>query len=163
MVVMGSHCTGKSSIVQQYINSSFPLAYTRTVEEVYTTKRLINKSYTELLIYDTPGCQVLNKYHWEALHGCHGIIMLISATDPSSLEYVEDLYAKLGLAKHKVPTLLVLNKTNQITLVEYDAVAQVAKEMKLSVILADARYVEHCVSVFTAMITMIKSVMTVSM
>jgi len=132
--MLGAFAVGKTSLVQQYVNSIFSEKYHTTVGVKIDKKSLVVKErQMEMILWDLHGKDEFQNIRLSYLKGASGCIYVLDGTRKNTLDAVLEIKADVENAIGAVPSILVLNKWDLETLWEIDAetVKTLEKEMDI--------------------------------
>jgi len=117
IVFIGNIATGKTSIIQRYVNNRFSNSYKSTIGVDFALKRIKNDngSMLNVQLWDLAGQERFANLTSVYYKGSHGAIVVHDVTKQKDLESIrswkDDLDKKIiGHCRSPVPTLLLLNK-----------------------------------------------------
>jgi small GTP-binding protein len=112
LIIIGNTSTGKTSIVNQFINKSFNLKYTATIASDFQYKliKIDNLKY-RIQFWDLAGADNSQTYMGLFCRDIHGIIICCSCDDSKSREDTLQWKNSLnGIVEEWVPIILCENK-----------------------------------------------------
>jgi len=111
--LLGAFAVGKTSLVQQYVNSLFSEKYLTTLG-VKIDKKITQVGATEvkLMIWDLAGEDKFMEVRMSYLRGSSGFIFVVDGTRRGTLETVLRLEEKITTEIGKLPSILLINKSD---------------------------------------------------
>lgn len=111
--IIGPLATGKTSIVQRYVENRFPEKYNFTVGASISNK-IINFEGRKihLDLWDLGGADHANKINQDFIKGMSGYILIFDCTRLSSLSMCISIKNKLELTEGKIPFICLINKND---------------------------------------------------
>ncbi|KAL9645006.1 hypothetical protein ABK040_004499 [Willaertia magna] len=95
LVILGGGAVGKSSITVQYVKGQFKEKYDPTVEDAYTTQKVIDNQSVHISILDTAGQEEFQCLRDTYMRTGEGFVLVFSLIDFSSYEEIKDIYHQL--------------------------------------------------------------------
>ncbi len=109
--LLGAFSVGKTSLIQQFVNSLFSDQYLTTVGVKVDKKELtVNKQPVQLMIWDIAGEDDYNSLQTSYLRGSSGCILVADGTRPESLNVAYSLADTVNEVIGDIPLVLALNK-----------------------------------------------------
>ena len=119
--MLGSFAVGKTSLVQQFVNSIFSDKYHTTIGVKIDQKTIvINDVEVKLLLWDIHGDDDFQKVKASYLTGASGIILVIDGTRKSTQNTVNQLNQLVKETIGNVPDALLINKCDLKSEWEFD-------------------------------------------
>lgn len=106
--MIGRFAVGKTSLVDRFVKNHFAEKYQTTVGVAISTK--IMDETTKLIIWDIAGFEQKNHYK-PYLRGAHGIIFVVDATEPESINTLDIIMADSPELIEK-PAVCFVNKSD---------------------------------------------------
>jgi len=106
--MVGRFAVGKTSLVDRFVKNNFSEKYQTTVGVSIATK-IIDES-TKFIIWDIAGFEKENHYK-PYLRGAHGIIYVVDATEPQSIQTL-DLILADSPELQNIPAICFINKSD---------------------------------------------------
>ncbi len=127
--MLGSFSVGKTSLVRRFVKSIFSDAYQTSIG-VKVDKKVVrvNNEDVTLVLWDIHGEDVYQKIHMSYLRGMSGYLLVIDGTRRQTLEDALALNQRVMQEAGKVPSILVLNKSDLVDKWEIDS----ARESELA-------------------------------
>jgi small GTP-binding protein len=111
--MVGVHGTGKTSLVQRFVNSIFSERYLSTVGVKIDRKSLeLDGTELTLVLWDLAGRDGQEDITVSYLRGAHAILYVADGTRKETCDQLPELRALAREAAGEVPDLLALNKTD---------------------------------------------------
>lgn len=109
--MVGVHGTGKTCLVQQYVQGIFSVKYLSTVGVKIDRKqvKLADQDVT-LMLWDLEGRDGTRDISQSYVKGAHGIIYVADGTRPETVEQLQDLKRIVSDAAGEIPSIVALNK-----------------------------------------------------
>ena len=108
--LIGRFAVGKTSLVDRYVKNHFSEKYQTTVGVAISTK--IMDERTKFVIWDIAGFEQENHYK-PYLRGAHGIIFVVDATEPESLQTLNQILSDSPELK-ALPSVCFINKADLV-------------------------------------------------
>ena len=118
VVVLGSECVGKTSLVSRFVNGEFPERHVPTVHSLYERSVNVRRGFSAFLeIQDTAGLYDFPAMQRLAISQGDAFVLVYSVRDGSSLEKALELQEKIYEVKGRkdVPMIFVGNKCDLAT------------------------------------------------
>ncbi len=113
--MLGAFAVGKTSLVQQYVNSIFNENYQTTLGVKIDKKTIsIGKQQLELILWDIAGEDEFMEVRSSYLRGSSGVILVADGTREETLETASKLKNKAFKEVGEIPFILLLNKKDLI-------------------------------------------------
>jgi small GTP-binding protein len=127
--MLGSFSVGKTSLVRRFVESIFSEAYLTSIG-VKIDKKVVhaNNEDITLVLWDIHGEDVYQKIRLSYLRGMHGYLLVADGTRRQTLEDALALNERVTQEFGKIPSVLVLNKSDLAAQWEIDS----ANEAKLT-------------------------------
>lgn len=117
ILFIGNSGTGKSAIVNRYVDEKFDEEFTSTIGVDFKIKSLIhNENIIKLQIWDTAGQERFKTITSNYYRGVQGIILVFDLTDKNSYEKIDDWLKEIDKncdSKHS--TIIIGNKSDIIS------------------------------------------------
>jgi small GTP-binding protein len=111
--MLGAFSVGKTSLVQRFVNRSFPRKYQSTVGVMIDRKNLeIGGQEVSLLLWDIYGQDEFRKVQTSYLEGASGYFLVVDGTRKKTLDMAIELRKRVEEEIGSVPFILVLNKSD---------------------------------------------------
>lgn len=109
--MLGAFAVGKTSLVQQYVNSIFSEKYQTTLGVKIDKKSLqVDGSAVELILWDLAGEDEFINVRASYLRGSAGAVLVADGTRAETLKIALQLKNKLNTEVGEVPVILMVNK-----------------------------------------------------
>jgi len=109
--MLGAFAVGKTSLVQQYVNSIFSDKYHTTIGvKIEKTTLLIDETSVDLIIWDLHGEDDFQHVRLSYLKGSSGLIYVVDGTRKKTLATALNLRQIAQNTIGKLPFVLVINK-----------------------------------------------------
>ena len=109
--MLGAFAVGKTSLVQQYVNSIFSEKYQTTLGVKIDKKSLqVDGSAVELILWDLAGEDEFINVRTSYLRGSAGALLVADGTRAETLKIALDLQSRLQTEVGEVPVILIVNK-----------------------------------------------------
>lgn len=115
IVLIGAGGAGKTSLIQQYLNSYFPCKYTPTVTDQYRVPMRVNGEDMVIILWDTAGQDLYRLLPEEHYQAGKAFIMVYSVASEPSFRQTEKFRKELEenrQPRDQVPLMLVANKAD---------------------------------------------------
>lgn len=111
--LIGAFAVGKTSLVQQYVNSLFSDKYLTTLG-VKIDKKLtqVNGVDVKLMIWDLAGEDEFMKIRMSYLRGSSGFLFVVDGTRKDTLNTIIRLEEQIATEVGKMPFILLINKSD---------------------------------------------------
>ncbi|NOY50478.1 MAG: GTP-binding protein [Chlorobi bacterium] len=113
VIMLGSFAVGKTSLVQQYVNSMFSEKYQTTIGVKIDQKTVVvGQQEVNLLLWDIHGEDEYQKVKPAYLMGSSGCFVVIDGTRKASLEVANEL---INISRKTVPSahiIILINKSD---------------------------------------------------
>ncbi len=113
VIMLGSFAVGKTSLVQQYVNSMFSEKYQTTIGVKIDRKTVVvGQQEVNLLLWDIHGEDEYQKVKPAYLMGSSGCFVVIDGTRKASLEVANEL---INVSRKTVPSahiIILINKSD---------------------------------------------------
>eukprot|EP00995_Heteronema_vittatum_P000867 NODE_1118_length_1064_cov_256.447291_g769_i0.p1 GENE.NODE_1118_length_1064_cov_256.447291_g769_i0~~NODE_1118_length_1064_cov_256.447291_g769_i0.p1 ORF type:complete len:286 (-),score=121.15 NODE_1118_length_1064_cov_256.447291_g769_i0:115-972(-) len=153
--VFGAEKVGKTSLVLQFIQQTFPTEYDPTLEDNYCKQTSVKDAQFVLNIVDTAGQDELAATRPAKMETCQVFIVVYSVGDRASFERAKHMRTQivaaqeaLGKAPEKVPLLLVANFTDGTRLVSTEEGQALAAAFRCPFFEASAKTRTNIVEIF---------------
>ncbi|MDH3534450.1 MAG: GTP-binding protein [Gammaproteobacteria bacterium] len=111
--MLGAFAVGKTSLVQQYVNSIFSEKYQTTLGVKIDKKSLqIENQAIELILWDLAGEDEFMKVRESYLRGSSGAMLVADGSRAETLEISLGLKDRLYSEVGEVPVVLIVNKSD---------------------------------------------------
>jgi len=133
IVVLGSRSVGKSSLIRQFVDNTYPESYYPTVETTSRKTLTHNGKEYPCEIIDTAGQDEYSQLPSQYAIGIHGYVLVYSITSRASFDMIHIIYDKIvnycGVLS--VPAIIVGSKADLYMNRQVSATdgQQLAKEM----------------------------------
>ena len=109
--MVGVHGTGKTCLVQQYVQGIFSVKYLSTVGVKIDRKQLtVGDKDVTLMLWDLEGRDGIRDISQSYVRGAHGIIYVADGTRPETAAQLQDIKRIVTDAVGEVPSIVALNK-----------------------------------------------------
>lgn len=114
IAIIGDSGTGKSSIMERYVNNKFDNNVVSTIGVEFMTKEMkVNGRSTKLQIWDTAGQERFRAIARSIYHGSKAIIIVYDITNPITFDSLEKWISDSKIHLHpNTPYFLVGNKAD---------------------------------------------------
>lgn len=111
--LIGAFAVGKTSLVQQYVNSLFSEKYLTTLG-VKIDKKLtqVGDVDVKLLIWDLAGEDKFMKVRMSYLRGSSGFVFIVDGTRSETLNTIMKLDKQIASEIGELPSILIINKSD---------------------------------------------------
>lgn len=111
--LLGAFSVGKTSLIRRFVESVFDERYLTTVG-VKIDKKVVdqNGSKTMLMIWDLAGEDDFSALQTSYLRGAAGLIIVVDATRPNTLDTALSIQDRVQDAIGTVPSVVALNKAD---------------------------------------------------
>eukprot|EP01121_Diplochlamys_sp_Union-15-3_P015444 TRINITY_DN5103_c0_g1_i1.p1 TRINITY_DN5103_c0_g1~~TRINITY_DN5103_c0_g1_i1.p1 ORF type:complete len:188 (-),score=20.06 TRINITY_DN5103_c0_g1_i1:35-598(-) len=152
LVIIGAGGTGKSCLVQRFINNRFVDNYDPTLEDSFSAKRTIDGTEYNLIIHDTAGQEDFKNIRNQYMTLAQGDLCVFALDTRSSLDEVETLYKQIVLIKEKeFPFLLVGNKCDLTREIPEEECVELTKTYKCKFFETSAKTKHNVTEAFEAL------------
>lgn len=111
--MIGSFAVGKTSLVQQFVNSIFSEKYQTTIGVKVDQKKISHDGKdVNLIIWDIHGEDEFQKIQPSYLKGSSGYLLVVDGTRPKSIEVAKELRTMVEKTVGKIPFKLIINKSD---------------------------------------------------
>lgn len=161
MILVGDASTGKSSIMQAYIENTFNTDYHTTIGVEYAGKMIeIDKKKISLNIWDTSGQERFRAITAAYYRGADGIVFVYDVGDRESFNNIKDVWKK-SIDKYSVDNykaILIGNKvdTGRKRVVSTEEGKELAETLGVPFIEVSAKTRNNINSIFDKLISMIE-------
>ena len=119
LILIGNSGTGKTSIINRYINEKFEDSYKCTIGVDFILKKIkINNQNIKLQIWDTAGMEKYKQITTSYYRGAHGAIVVFDLTNKDSFndvqKWVNDFYNITNQSSNMRSVVIVGNKSDLI-------------------------------------------------
>ena len=119
LILIGNSGTGKTSIINRYINEKFEDSYKCTIGVDFILKKIkINNQNIKLQIWDTAGMEKYKQITTSYYRGSHGAIVVFDLTNKDSFndvqKWVNDFYNITNQSSNMRSVVIVGNKSDLI-------------------------------------------------
>lgn len=114
IVVMGAAKVGKSSIIHQFLYSTFTPKYKRTVEEMHHGDFNVSGIQLTLDILDTSGSYEFPAMRDLSIKSADAFVLVYDVNDSSTFHEVKTLRAQILSTKGAIPIVVVGNKIDLV-------------------------------------------------
>ena len=109
--MVGVHGTGKTCLVQQYVQGIFSVKYLSTVGVKIDRKQVkVGDQDVTLMLWDLEGRDGNRDVSQSYVRGAHGIIYVVDGTRPETAAQLQDITKIVTAAVGDVPSIVALNK-----------------------------------------------------
>lgn len=118
LVVLGAGRTGKTSIIQRFLNSRFPSVYRPTVEDLHCRNFTVNGTDMKVDILDTAGNLEFPAMRRLSISTAHAFLLVFSLDDRDSFEEVKQLWDQIVDQRSNyrdLPCVVAANKADLAT------------------------------------------------
>lgn len=118
LVVLGAGRTGKTSIIQRFLNSRFPSVYRPTVEDLHCRNFTVNGTDMKVDILDTAGNLAFPAMRRLSISTAHAFLLVFSIDDRDSFEEVKQLWDQIVDQRSNyrdLPCVVAANKADLAT------------------------------------------------
>ncbi|KAN0045408.1 hypothetical protein ACTA71_005786 [Dictyostelium dimigraforme] len=159
--ILGAAKTGKSSIINMFMNSYFEESYTATIEnkcnKLYSYK---NNLYT-ISCNDTAGQEEYNCLVPDTISNCQCFIIVYSLNDRESIDKIQ-VYIDLIKLNYKgryimPPIILVANKSDTKNVISKNEVIELSKAFDAPSIISSSKNLLSVLSIFNLLIDSIEN------
>ncbi len=126
--LLGDAAVGKTSLIRQYVYSSFDDKYITTIGTKVTKKTLVFKHPNQdmkvrisLLIWDILGQKEYSRLHPVYYQGAEGGLVVSDGTRPATLKSMEEWAKGFQKTVGKVPLVFLINKSDLFDIESFDA------------------------------------------
>jgi len=148
--MLGSFSVGKTSLVRRFVESIFSEAYLTSIG-VKIDKKVVHANNEELtlILWDIHGEDVYQKIRLSYLRGMHGYLLVADGTRRQTLDDALALNERVTQEFGKIPSVLVLNKSDLAAQWEIDSSSEAKlTEKGWSVVRTSAKTGDAVESVF---------------
>lgn len=111
--MLGAFAVGKTSLVQQYVNSIFSEKYQTTLGVKIDKKSLnIDNQEIELILWDLAGEDEFIKVRSSYLRGSAGMMLVADGTRAETIDIAMQLKQKVDTEVGDIPFILLINKSD---------------------------------------------------
>ena len=111
--MVGVFGTGKTCLVQQYVQGIFSVKYLSTVGVKIDRKQVrIGDQDVTLMLWDLEGRDGTRDISQSYVRGAHGIIYVADGTRPETAQQLQDIKRIVTDAVGEVPSVVALNKSD---------------------------------------------------
>ena len=116
IVLLGSICVGKTSIIDQYIRNGFYELFEKTIVADKSIKEIVlsDGKKTDLEIWDTPGSEIYISVSKHCLKNAKIVLLIYDITDKRSFEELNYFYNDICEMNEKENIFFVLLQINVI-------------------------------------------------
>eukprot|EP01121_Diplochlamys_sp_Union-15-3_P003889 TRINITY_DN13836_c0_g1_i1.p1 TRINITY_DN13836_c0_g1~~TRINITY_DN13836_c0_g1_i1.p1 ORF type:complete len:197 (-),score=31.71 TRINITY_DN13836_c0_g1_i1:23-613(-) len=108
IALIGPPDSGKSALIQKFVQNNFISDYDPTVEDSYRKQVLVDDVVTMLDIFDTPGQEEYAKQRQTIIEQVQGIILTYSITSRSSFKELQNFFDQVLQIRCLNPVSLLL-------------------------------------------------------
>lgn len=113
IVMLGAFAVGKTSLVQQYVNSIFSEKYLTTIGVKIDQKDIrLNETDVKIMLWDLYGDDDFMKMKPSYLVGSSGYILVADGTRLETIDVALKLHEMAKIATYNAPFLLLINKSD---------------------------------------------------
>ncbi len=113
IAMLGAFAVGKTSLVQQYVNSIFSEKYQTTIGVKIDQKKItLNDQDVTLMLWDLYGDDDFMKMKPTYLMGSSGYLLVADGTRSETIDVAIDLQKMAADATHNAPFILIINKSD---------------------------------------------------
>lgn len=114
MIIVGSSCIGKTSLLMTYVQGAFPTDYVPTIFDNYNTGMGHLLPNHDLQLWDTAGGEEYDRLRPLSYPNTDVVLLAFSCTNSESYDRIEDLYLpEVRLYLPTVPIILVCLKVDR--------------------------------------------------
>jgi len=111
--MVGVYGTGKTCLVQQYVQGIFSVKYLSTVGVKIDRKQVkVGDQDITLMLWDLEGRDGTRDVSQSYVRGAHGIIYVADGTRPETAQQLQDIRKIVLEAVGEVPSIVALNKSD---------------------------------------------------
>ena len=111
--MLGGYGVGKTSLVNQFVRSTFSVDYLTTIGACIEKKRIqVHKSLLELIIWDLAGDDHYESIRKSYLKGASGYLLVVDGTREESLAKAREIRQHYHEELEEIPFTCVLNKSD---------------------------------------------------
>lgn len=111
--MVGVHGTGKTCLVQQFVQGIFSVKYLSTVGVKIDRKEVsVGETGVTLMLWDLEGRDGTRDITTSYLRGAHGVILVADGTRKDTVDQLADLRRIVTGAIGPVPSIIALNKAD---------------------------------------------------
>jgi small GTP-binding protein len=111
--MVGVYGTGKTCLVQQYVQGIFSVKYLSTVGVKIDRKQVkVGDEDVTLMLWDLEGRDGTRDVSQSYVRGAHGIIYVADGTRPETAQQLQDIRKIVLNAVGEVPSIVALNKSD---------------------------------------------------
>jgi small GTP-binding protein len=111
--MVGVYGTGKTCLVQQYVQGIFSVKYLSTVGVKIDRKQVkIGDQDVTLMLWDLEGRDGTRDISQSYVRGAHGIIYVADGTRPETAQQLQDIKRIVTDAVGEIPSVVALNKAD---------------------------------------------------
>ncbi len=111
--MLGAFAVGKTSLVQRFVKSIFKERYFTTLGVKIDKKSLlVDGQEVSLILWDLAGEDEFMKLRLSYLRGSAGLLLVVDATRPETLDTAIDLQRRVVEEVGNMPFVLLLNKAD---------------------------------------------------
>jgi Ras-related protein Rab-1A len=156
VIVAGNSGTGKSSLIQQYVDKTFQETFVSTIGVDFKIKSILLSSgkVAKLQLWDTAGQERFRTIVSSYWRGADGVVFVFDLTDPQSFSGVKQWAEEVDRHAHeRVQKILVGNKCDLVAqrAVTREMGEELARSLGLTYIETSARTVQNVPEVFESM------------
>lgn len=116
IILTGSFCVGKTSLISQFVYSKFPNIYQTTLGVKIDRKTIeLNDFNLDLIIWDIGGEQTQTRIPLTFYTGAAGVIYVFDVSRPSSFFNIEN---DMNLIKQQLPNVPIIIVGNKVDLID---------------------------------------------
>lgn len=113
IAMLGAFAVGKTSLVQQYVNSIFSEKYQTTIGVKIDQKKItLNDQDVTLMLWDLYGDDDFMKMKPTYLMGSSGYLLVADGTRSETIDVAIELQKMAAEATHNAPFILIINKSD---------------------------------------------------
>jgi len=121
VVMLGAFAVGKTSLVQQFVNSIFSEKYKTTLGVKIDKKTIeLENQNVDLILWDLAGEDEFMKVRSSYLRGSSGAILVADGTRRETLDIAVELNHKVNREVGPIPFILLVNKSDLLSDWEID-------------------------------------------
>lgn len=111
--MIGAFAVGKTSLVHRFCQGIFTERYLTTVGvKIDTAVVQTGAGAVTLILWDLAGEDAFHSVQFSYLSGAHGLVYVVDLTRPNTLEVALGLGRRIEETMGKVPSVLLLNKSD---------------------------------------------------
>jgi small GTP-binding protein len=113
IVMLGSFAVGKTSLVRNFVHSTFSEKYHTTIGVKVDRKQVdLDAGPVDLVLWDIHGDDEFQRVRGSYLRGASGYLLVVDGTRPETLQAAQRLYDFAVESLGDVPFILLINKND---------------------------------------------------